>query len=404
MSDVIGKTIQSQLEQMKLELEKKNSEGNVDGLFFEYVISNKSGTKIEWDVRCSQAWLKQNSDNIKQGNYTNISALGFSISKHVDENARKLFTEGLEQLMKRDQFPANRMSFAFFPRLFIGIVLGIKSLENSSSESKMSWLKEIFEKRKPFGIDATQKLLYLIIESLLHEKQIYVDHSTIESFGKIDEYSTVYWAAKNGYLAFHSPEKSAPLLAEKIVTLFSLEDMNAFDETKLPFIYSAVNNIVLESIASLLLTPNHVSKILGNFESAMKRWIYTKEKKWEIENEYDVQSILYLILRSHFDDIEYEDPTPKHGHTSSRLDFKIPSLGVIVEAKFVRESKDFARIENEIKTDSVNYVVATGYKKLIVFIFDNSASVQDHDMTIRNLKKVPSIEDVIIVSKPSHIK
>lgn len=403
MSAVVGRTIQSQLKQVRAELDKKNSNGNIDGLFFEYVISNKSGTEIEWNVRCSEDWLKRNAENIKQGNYTNISALGFSIHNHVDGNARNLFIEGLEQLMKRDPFPTNRMSFVFFPRLFMGIVLGVKQLEGSSRESKIVWLKETFEKRRSIGIDETQRLLYLIIESLLQEKPSYVDHSIIEAFRKIEECSTVYWSAKNGYVVFHNPEKSVPLLAEKIITFFSLNDINTFNETELPFIYSSVNNIVLESVGSLLLTPNHVSKILQNFESAMKRWVYTKEKKWEIENEYDVQSILYLILRSHFEDIEYEDPTPKHGHTSSRLDFKIPSIKVIVEVKFIREQKDFGRIENEIKTDSVNYVISTGYKKLIVFIYDESSSVQDHETTIRSLKKVPSIEDVIIASKPSHI-
>ncbi len=136
----------------------------------------------------------------------------------------------------------------------------------------------------------------------------------------------------------------------------------------------------------------------------MKRWKYDEKRKWIIDDEYDIQSILYLILRSYFSDVEYEDPTPKFGHGSSRLDLKIPQLKTIVEVKYARSSKDFAKIEDEIKIDVSDYVQSTDYRKIIVFIYDHSSSVQEHETTKNALKKITYIEDVVIASKPSHIQ
>lgn len=112
---------------------------------------------------------------------------------------------------------------------------------------------------------------------------------------------------------------------------------------------------------------------------------------------------LYLILRSYFDDAEYEEPAPKFGHGSSGLDIKLPSVGIIVEAKFIRKASEFAKIEDEIKKTWQIIKSATPYRKTVVFIYDNTSSVQDHQTTIRALKRLDGIVDVIIVSKPSHI-
>ena len=160
----------------------------------------------------------------------------------------------------------------------------------------------------------------------------------------------------------------------------------------------------MDSTHSIVLTSSHISEILNSFESAMKRWRYDERNKWTIKDEYDIQSILYLILRSYFDDIEYEDPTQKFGRSSSRLDLKIPQLKTIVEVKYARSSEDFKTIENEIKQDASSYVQSTEYRKIIVFVYDSSSSVQDHETTKNAMKKIPNIEDVIIVSKPSQIK
>jgi hypothetical protein len=55
--------------------------------------------------------------------------------------------------------------------------------------------------------------------------------------------------------------------------------------------------------------------------------------------------------------------------------------------------------------DAVAYLLEAGdrYERILVFIYDDSVSVQEHDQTATALQKLPQIEDVIIVSRPSQL-
>ncbi|HEV2779253.1 MAG TPA: hypothetical protein VGX25_07610 [Actinophytocola sp.] len=158
-----------------------------------------------------------------------------------------------------------------------------------------------------------------------------------------------------------------------------------------------------------LLSRTHLSLLLKRFPAAMRRWRWDDDDRvkepirWPITSEREIQDILYLILRSVFDDVNDEDPNPKVGHASTRSDFGIPSLRLLVEIKYIYAgpAAEFKKIEQEVMTDSVAYLQrATHYDEIVVFIDDSTASVEHHDLTRDALTKVPGIADVIVVSRP----
>ena len=51
----------------------------------------------------------------------------------------------------------------------------------------------------------------------------------------------------------------------------------------------------------------------------------------------------------------------------------------------------------------VPYLRDLRYESLVVFIYDDSASVQEHEMTRRALLEVPGVVDAVIVSRPSQL-
>ena len=54
--------------------------------------------------------------------------------------------------------------------------------------------------------------------------------------------------------------------------------------------------------------------------------------------------------------------------------------------------------------DSVGYLRETRmYQRLVVFIYDDSASVQEHAITSNALELLPNVEGVVIVSRPSQL-
>jgi hypothetical protein len=170
-----------------------------------------------------------------------------------------------------------------------------------------------------------------------------------------------------------------------------------------------VSESISTDIESCLLSPHYVSAILSRFESAMKRWRYDSDKlkkpiRWPIVSEREVQDILWLVLRSYFDDLIDEEALPKFGHKFHKPDFAIPSLRLLIEVKYIYQKDDFKKIEQEIMVDTVAYLSNTqNYDRILVFIYDESSSVQEHETTRKDLIKREEIEDVIIVSKPSQV-
>ena len=106
----------------------------------------------------------------------------------------------------------------------------------------------------------------------------------------------------------------------------------------------------------------------------MRRWRWDDDSlanpvRWSITSERKVQDILWLLLRSIFEDAIEEETLPKLGHSAYRADFGLPQLGVLIEVKYARNRSDFKKIEKEVMEDSVAYLSGiTAYKEIVVFI------------------------------------
>lgn len=154
-----------------------------------------------------------------------------------------------------------------------------------------------------------------------------------------------------------------------------------------------------------------VVRLLKRFEHSMRRWCYEKEPRskwngakpirWYVDNEYHVQDILWVILSTLFEDLEDEENLPSLGQKHPRYDLGIPSLGLIIEVKYVREKGSFAKVIEEIAADSQLYLSKKEkYNKIIAFIYDDTCSIEQHQECKNGLLSIDSIIDAIIVSRP----
>jgi hypothetical protein len=57
---------------------------------------------------------------------------------------------------------------------------------------------------------------------------------------------------------------------------------------------------------------------------------YNQRPTLEVEDEYDVQDLLYSLLRLHFDDIRPEEWTPSYAGKSARMDFLLKIEQVVI--------------------------------------------------------------------------
>jgi len=104
-----------------------------------------------------------------------------------------------------------------------------------------------------------------------------------------------------------------------------------------------------------------------------------------IENEYDIQDLLYVILKPFFADARMEEFTPQHAGSAKRIDIVIPSIDVVIEVKFVRNEFYAASIADEIKIDIESYHVHANCKTLCVLVYDSYKLIADAYNFVRDL-------------------
>lgn len=126
--------------------------------------------------------------------------------------------------------------------------------------------------------------------------------------------------------------------------------------------------------------------ILNNFENAIKKITdqsmrYGKDKSNKtiitINDEYDVQDILYVILKSVFPQIKYEDDVSNYGGSSKRLDFYLKEEGIIIEVKEINKADD-KKYTKQMKEDLQSYHVVNKLSCIIFFIYAPNA-IQDEN-------------------------
>ena len=117
-----------------------------------------------------------------------------------------------------------------------------------------------------------------------------------------------------------------------------------------------------------------IKDVFNNFQDSIKHITQIRRKDhklFEIEDEYDVQDVSYLILRSVFTELQFENPHFKSGGTYSRVDLMLEQEGIDIELKMIKNTdKDETSFIKQIKVDFNDYATWTNLKDLIVFIYD----------------------------------
>ncbi len=399
---IIGCIFSDKLNALKTIIESNNKEANLDGLSSKFI--------LEKQIRMDSVQIKEITSNLRsearQGNFLTLSKIGYSLyigkyPNNIRQDFIDLYISGLKKLKNTNVFPPDRISFVYYHRDFLGIVLGTQFLPEECKKEYVDWLTEIADKRlNDPQINQLQKVLYQLIYSFLSSNICTIAVTTINILS-LTEICVFYWGFKKGHFKLNDLSVMQEF-QQRILASFS-EEKAIGDEWLNSIIYFATKSCLTESINQVVISKDNVVSMLSNFESCLKRWPNKKNHKWVVKNEKDIQSILWVILRSIFDDVTEEDPSSKFGHRFSIVDFRIPSLSLLIEAKFIRKVTEFSKIENEIKIDTNDYLMTKPNDRIIVFIYDNSASVEEHQTTIHALEKIKGIHKVIIVSKPSHI-
>lgn len=146
---------------------------------------------------------------------------------------------------------------------------------------------------------------------------------------------------------------------------------------------------MLEDVQAALLQIKFVNKspdevvrcVLENFTNSIQKIIKERRKDhptFVITDEYDVQDILYVILKSIFPNMREEDPIPKVGAKSTKIDLLIREEKILVEVKMIKE-KDLTETQfiEQLKIDFESYHQCKWLRKLFCFVYDPGKKTRD---------------------------
>ena len=92
----------------------------------------------------------------------------------------------------------------------------------------------------------------------------------------------------------------------------------------------------------------------------------------KIENEYDLQYLIYPLLLAVFEDARTEE-VQDTGHHSVRKDIVIPSHDIVIELKCTRDTMSEHRLSEEIASDMVHYE----NKNQFFYIYDSKKIISN---------------------------
>jgi hypothetical protein len=392
-------SLQPSVQRLRLAILEQNRPGSVEGLLAHHVLRTDPFSSFEWQVGITQDWM---ANHFKPTTLDHVAALGYFAWGFPSANYGTQLADGLARITERDAFKGEHLSIAHSHSRLLGLLLGALALDSLGIQA-LKWCQAVLEQLQARGEMSFDPLLpYLFFRAFNKKMSV-----AVSSGASLYERAFADWMIRQQMQ--DGEWSSAQLLANRNQLLFQAATDLRFDSApQAAFVLAAVNATLFAALGSSLAEPRHVASALKNFESAMRRWRWDKAElqrpvRWPIVQEREVQDILWLVLRSYFPDVVDEDALPKLGHSSYRADFGIPSLRLIVEAKFANSKDDFKKIEKEVQEDCIPYLRDLRYESLLIFIYDDSASVQEHEITRAALLEIPGVIDAVIVSRPSQL-
>ncbi|MGW4091700.1 PD-(D/E)XK nuclease domain-containing protein [Nocardia sp. NPDC004750] len=403
-----GELLAAQIANLDRIIQQANMTGNLDGLLAHHILGKRRLT-FTWNVDpMTPQWLNDNRHRLTHT--PGLAILGFGLTEYPSaesQTGQQHLKAGLPTLMRKNPFHTDGVTFLNDPAQIVGIALAVNIAQDSVPEAR-PWLQQVLQDPR---LHPATEILRLFQQHARHilgnPDRVRLDPQTIDDPVCL---AGLHWLTTSPGSPIEMSPNELRDLRRRLLSSIALGQAEPIPTSwRAALLLEAAAHMVTSSIDSLLLGRSHVSTLLSRFGDAMRRWRYDDNTighpiQWPITEEREIQDILWMILRPEFDDLVDEETLRKLGHSFYRADFAIPSLDLLIEVKYARKASDFKDIEKEILEDHSAYLTDNApYKKLLVFIYDESASIQEHGTTRNALLKLPNVADVIVASRPSHV-
>lgn len=323
------------------------------------------------------------------------AVLGYAC--HRDARFQAPFLDALNWLRRRSFFvPGRPLAFEVDGIALLGVALGISTLPTAIAKEPTAWLRGLLAKQpapgNPIGWnDALVAAASEIVGQSANAMTPDLRTALAERLGlEVSE---------------EDQEATWTLIAE----MRDIDDgmtRAAAQQVALHFLLK--NSATIRPGA---ITVEQVVNLLGRVSAGLRHWTWEDKARtpnsaiarWDVENEYHVQSLLWAVMAPVFPDLDDEEWLKSLGHHKPRADFAVPSLDLIVEAKFLRSGKNaFSKVIEEVAADASTYLQqGSSYRHIIVVVWDDFARTEEHGELRKGLLRINGIRGAIVVPRPA---
>jgi len=328
-----------------------------------------------------------------EADYTALSYIGYGSQFSSDPQLITALSVGCQRLIGRSirRTTGELQSFALDPVALFGIALGASLVEKSLR----------FEVSK------------LLVEALEASSRSFVEDSLKSAFAVASfQYLNVSpptWLAPSPSTALAILTRLGSAIPDSLVEPAYVEVKALAFDVKESFVAGvslfALNSILNQGTELSLGKPTveQIFTVLNGVQAGMMRWPYGQNKTqlWNIENEYDVQAMLYFLLKPYLPELKEEEPLPSIGRKRPRVDLVVPSLRLSIEVKFIRKSGNFNDILGEVAEDKSLYLGSgSKYAHMIVVLWDDLARIEEHASFKQGVTEL-ELDGAVVISRPS---
>jgi len=159
-----------------------------------------------------------------------------------------------------------------------------------------------------------------------------------------------------------------------------------------------------ENAPSNLSVEERVELLLRKFHRFAKDLSVRKQKRPAllVEDEYDVQYLVFALLRMYFSNVKSEDIAPNVLGGGSRVDFSIPDEELVVEVKMARASMTDRSLGDELILDIARYQSHTACKTIIFFVYDPDGHIRNPAALKKEFCAASDKLKIIVVFAPDY--
>lgn len=98
---------------------------------------------------------------------------------------------------------------------------------------------------------------------------------------------------------------------------------------------------------------------------------------FSVEDEYDVQDLIYVMLLPHAEDLRREEVAPSFAGRAARIDFLLKDEKIVLEIKMTRDGLGLKEIRSQLIEDMFSYRTHADYNIFVAFIYDPTRKIEN---------------------------